>query len=112
MKRLRKLFRGVDPRLLIKYAAKIMPDPARRAFLRGALSLGALTMLTGCDSADSFSSEKVLRKISGFNDGAQALLFDPNQLAPTSPESAITKPFPYNGYYPVEDAPEIDGKDY
>ncbi len=112
MRRIRKLIPGVDPRLLIKDAGKIMPDPARRAFLRGAASLGALTMLTGCEVVGSFSAEKVLRKISEFNDGAQALLFDPNQLAPTYPESAITKPFPFNAYYPLEDAPEVDGKDF
>jgi DMSO/TMAO reductase YedYZ molybdopterin-dependent catalytic subunit len=112
MRRIRKLIPGVDPRLLIKDASKIMPDPARRAFLRGAASLGALTMLTGCEVVGSFSAEKVLRKISEFNDGAQALLFDPNQLAPTYPESAITKPFPFNAYYPLEDAPEVDGKDF
>lgn len=112
MKRLRRLIPGVDPKLLIKDAGKVMPDPARRAFLRGGLSLGALTMLTGCDIADSLSAEKVLRKMSEFNDGAQAWLFDPNQLAPTYPESAITRPFPFNAYYPLEDAPEVDGKDY
>ena len=112
MRRFRKTIPGVDPRLLIRDAGKIMPDPARRTFLRGAASLGALTMLTGCDIVDSFSAEKVLRKISEFNDGAQALLFDPNQLAPTYPESAITKPFPFNGYYPEEDAPEVDGRDF
>ena len=33
---------GVDPGLLIKDAAKLMPDTGRRAFLRGAASLGAL----------------------------------------------------------------------
>ena len=112
MRRFRKTIPGVDPRLLIRDAGKIMPDPARRTFLRGAASLGALTMLTGCDIVDSFSAEKVLRKISEFNDGAQALLFDPNELAPTYPESAITKPFPFNGYYPEEDAPEVDGRDF
>jgi DMSO/TMAO reductase YedYZ molybdopterin-dependent catalytic subunit len=89
-----------------------MPDPARRAFLRAATSLGALTLLTGCDVSDSFSAEKVLRRISEFNDGAQAWLFDPNRLAPTYPESAITKPFPFNAYYSLEDAPEVDGKDF
>jgi DMSO/TMAO reductase YedYZ molybdopterin-dependent catalytic subunit len=112
MKHLRKLIPGVDPRLLIKDAGKIVPDPARRAFLRGGLSLGALTMLTGCEIVDSFSAEKVLRKVSEFNDGVQGWLFDPNQLAPTYPASAITKPFPFNAYYPLEDAPEIDDKDY
>ena len=41
----------------------------------------------------------------------QALIFNPYALAPTFPESAITKPFPFNGYYDLEDAPEVDGKD-
>jgi DMSO/TMAO reductase YedYZ molybdopterin-dependent catalytic subunit len=89
-----------------------MPDPARRAFLRGAASLGALTFLTGCDIIDSDAAEGVLRKISKFNDRAQAWLFDPNKLAPTYPESAITRPFPFNGYYPESEAPEVDSKDY
>ena len=53
-----------------------------------------------------------MRKISEFNDGAQALLFNPNKLAPTYPESAITRPFPFNAYYPEDDAPEVDGKDF
>ena len=38
---------GVDSKLLIKDAGKLMPDPMRRNFLRGAASLGALTFLTG-----------------------------------------------------------------
>ena len=88
---------GVDKKLLIKDAAKLMPDPTRRWFLRGA-SLGALTLLTGCDIAGSDSAEGVLRKISAFNDRAQAWLFNPNTLAPEYPESAITRPFPFNGY--------------
>ena len=52
MPRIRKAIPGVDPKLLIKDAAKLMPDPARRLFLRGAASLGALTFLTGCDIID------------------------------------------------------------
>jgi DMSO/TMAO reductase YedYZ molybdopterin-dependent catalytic subunit len=109
MPRLRKKIPGVDPRLLIKDAAKLMPDPARRAFLRGAASLGALAVLGGCDIIDGEAAESVLRKISRFNDGAQALLFNPNRLAPTYPESAVTKPFPFNGYYSEDEAPEVDG---
>ena len=50
---MRKLIPGVDSQLLIKDAAKVMPDPMRRTFLRGAFSLGALTFLTGCDIIDS-----------------------------------------------------------
>jgi DMSO/TMAO reductase YedYZ molybdopterin-dependent catalytic subunit len=51
-------------------------------------------------------------KISYFNDRAQAWLFNPSRLAPTYPESAITRPFPFNAYYPVEEAPEVDGENY
>ena len=112
MSRLRKSIPGVDPRLLIKDAAKVMPDPTRRWFLRGAASLGALTMLTGCDIIDGDTAESVLRKVSAFNDGAQALLFNPNRLAPTFPESAVTKPFPFNAYYSEDEAPEVDGATY
>src|SRR5438045_4972756 len=103
---------GVDPELLIKDAAKLMPDPTRRLFLRGGASLGALAFLTGCDIIDESSAEDALMKVSYFNDRVQGWLFDPNKLAPTYPESAITRPFPFNAYYPVEDAPEVDGADY
>jgi DMSO/TMAO reductase YedYZ molybdopterin-dependent catalytic subunit len=103
---------GVDAKLLIKDAAKLLPDPTRRFFLRGAASLGAITFLTGCDVTDSLSAEKALEAMSRFNDKAQAWLFNPNKLAPTYPESAITRPFPFNGYYPEEDAPEVDAKDF
>src|SRR3974377_166502 len=103
---------GFDPKLLIKDAAKLIPNPARRAFLRGATSLGALTVLTGCDIVDGDSAAKALLTISLFNDRVQALIFRPNTLAPTYPESAITRPFPFNAYYPEEDAPEVDGVTY
>ena len=112
MPRIRKIIPGVDPKLLIKDAARLMPDPARRAFLRGGASLGALTFLTGCDIVDSDAAEGTLRKISQMNDRVQAWLFNPNTLAPEYPESAITRPFPFNGYYPESDAPEVDGRDY
>src|SRR5437868_598677 len=112
MPRLRKMIAGVDPRLLVKDAAKLMPDPTRRLFLRGGASLGALAFLTGCDIVDGVSAERALMHISYFNDRAQAWLFNPDRLAPTYPESAITRPFPFNAYYPVEDVPEVDKEDY
>ena len=84
----------------------------RRLFLRQGLSLGALTLLTGCDIVDGVAAEKALRAMSRFNDAAQALLFDPNRLAPTYPESAITKPFPFNAYYDEDEAPEVDAADF
>jgi DMSO/TMAO reductase YedYZ molybdopterin-dependent catalytic subunit len=112
MARIRKSIPGVDPKLLIKDAAKLMPAPTRRLFLRGGASLGALALLTGCDIIDGPTVERVLGKISRFNDRAQAWLFNPNTLAPTYPESAITRPFPFNAYYSEDEAPEVDAADY
>src|ERR1700681_762709 len=111
MGRLRKLLiPGVDKQLLVRDAVKAMPDLARRRFIAGGASFGALTLLTGCDVTDSFSADDLLARISKFNDAVQAAIFNPYALAPTFPESAITKPFPFNAYYEVDDAPEIDGK--
>ncbi|KMO27358.1 molybdopterin-dependent oxidoreductase [Methylobacterium aquaticum] len=81
----------------------------RRGFLRGGLSLGALTMLTGCDVSDSTSVGQALRAISAFNDGVQAALFDPNKLAPEYPASAVLKPPRFNAYYPIEEVKPVDG---
>src|SRR5919198_1622593 len=106
------LIPGVDKRLLIKDSIKTMPDVTRRRFITGGASLGALTLLTGCDVVDSWSAEEMLKRVSKFNDAVQAWMFNPNTLAPTFPESAITKPFPFNAYYDLDEAPEIDGKDW
>jgi hypothetical protein len=83
--------RRVDADLLIKDAAKLVPKASRRVFLRDVASLGALALLTGCDIVDGPSSEKALRVISQFNDWVQARLFNPNRLAETFPENAITR---------------------
>jgi DMSO/TMAO reductase YedYZ molybdopterin-dependent catalytic subunit len=109
---LREPLSRTDANLLVKEAARLAPDPTRRLLLRGGLSLGALTFLTGCDIADGVSAEKALRAMSRFNDRAQAWLFDPERLAPTYPESAITRPFPFNAYYAEDDAPEVDPEDF
>jgi DMSO/TMAO reductase YedYZ molybdopterin-dependent catalytic subunit len=106
------LIPGVDKKLLVKDAAKLMPDLSRRRFIAGGASLGALTFLTGCDVSDSFSADKLLAQISKFNDGVQAAIFNPNALAPTFSEKDITRPFPFNAYYDQDDAPEVDGKAY
>jgi DMSO/TMAO reductase YedYZ molybdopterin-dependent catalytic subunit len=110
--RRRRSIPGVDTSLLITDATKLMPDQTRRFFMRGAASLGALTLLTGCDINDSFSAEAVLRRISEFNDGVQAALFNRAVLAETFPESAVTEPFPFNAYYSEDEAPRVDGATY
>ena len=81
----------------------------RRLFLRGTLSLGALGLLTGCNLQDGDTIDRVLWAMSRFNDRVQAWMFDPNRLAPTYPASAITKPFPFNAFYPEDSVPDIDG---
>jgi len=48
------LIPGVDKNLLIKDATRLMPDLSRRRFIASGASLGALTLLTGCDVSDSF----------------------------------------------------------
>jgi DMSO/TMAO reductase YedYZ molybdopterin-dependent catalytic subunit len=108
----RKANPNVDAQLLITDAAKLLPDPSRRVFLRGGASLGALALLTGCDIVDGPGSERALRVISEFNDWVQARLFNPSRLAQTYPESAITRPFRFIGYYDEADAPDLDEDTY
>jgi DMSO/TMAO reductase YedYZ molybdopterin-dependent catalytic subunit len=110
--RKRKTVPGVDSKLLIKDAGKLLPAPSRRTFLRGVTSLGALTFLTGCDIVDSDSAERALLTVSKFNDRVQALMFQPHKLAPTYPESAVNKPFRFNAYYEEDEAPDVDGDTY
>ena len=112
MSRSRSSVPGIDAELLAKDTAKLLPEPTRRAFLRAGAGVGALAFLTGCDIIDGPSLENALRIVSRFNDRVQAWLFNPNRLAPTYPETAITRPFPFNAYYREEDAPDIDEEDY
>jgi DMSO/TMAO reductase YedYZ molybdopterin-dependent catalytic subunit len=112
VRRSKAIIPGVDAGLLVKDAARLLPNPARRLFLRNAASAGALAMLTGCNIVDGPSSEKALRVVSQFNDWVQARLFNPGRLAETYPESAITRPFPFNGFYPEEQAPDVDEDRY
>jgi len=91
---------------------KLIRSVERRLFLRQGLSLGALALLSGCDLTEDQTVQDVLTGMSEWNDRAQTWLFNPKKLAPEYPESAITKPFPFNAYYGVEDVPRVDGKDY
>ena len=95
----------------------IMPKPViagieRRLFLRQTLSLGALTLLTGCDISDNDAVQSVLGLMSRWNDRAQAFLFSDQRLAPTFAESEVVHDFRYNAFFPAADAPKLGAADY
>ncbi len=96
-----------DPGVLDDHKPELM-RLERRGLIRGGLSLGALTMLTGCDVGDSTSVGQALRAVSRFNDGVQAALFDPNKLAREYPASAVLKPPRFNAYYDIEKVRPVD----
>lgn len=84
----------------------------RRLFLKQGLSLGALALLSGCDVTDDDTVQRVLTGMSRWNDRVQSWLFDPDKLAPEFPESAITKPFPFNAYYDRDEIRTVDAASY
>jgi DMSO/TMAO reductase YedYZ molybdopterin-dependent catalytic subunit len=98
----------VDQHVLRENRA-VVEDINRRAVLRGALSLGALTLLSGCDVTEDDSVQKVLRAVSAWNDRVQAAIFRPEHLAPTFSPSQVVKPARFNAYYDIEDLKPVDG---
>jgi len=110
--RLRPTPPGLDGPAALQDARKLLgrrvEQPARRAFLQRTLTLGGLAMLSGCNISDNDSVEQALAAVSRFNDRVQGWIFDPGQLAPTYPESMITRPFPFNAYYGIRDVPVVD----
>jgi DMSO/TMAO reductase YedYZ molybdopterin-dependent catalytic subunit len=98
--------RTIDQSVLLENK-NLIEDIDRRKLLRGALSLGALTMLTGCDVTDRSAVQSVLRAVSSWNDRVQELLFRPNHLAPTFSEAQVVKPPRYNAYYEIEEVKPV-----
>jgi len=84
----------------------------RRLFMKRGLSLGALSLLSGCDLTGDDNVQKVLTSMSRWNDGVQSWLFDPKRLAPEFPAGMITSPFPFNAYYSEDEVRLVDGNDY
>lgn len=107
-----KLKQTLDEQAIVKAALQAMPQPSRRLFLQRGLSLGGLSLLTGCTLNDENSVERALMRVSTFNDKIQAWLFNPNKLAPTYPDSMITRPFPFNAFYDIADVPKINGDSF
>jgi DMSO/TMAO reductase YedYZ molybdopterin-dependent catalytic subunit len=98
----------IDQSVLTENRA-LLNDINRRNVLRGAISLGALTLLTGCDVTEEEPVQKVLRAVSSWNDRVQATLFRPHHLAPTFSPAQVVKPPRFNAHYGVEDVMPVDG---
>jgi DMSO/TMAO reductase YedYZ molybdopterin-dependent catalytic subunit len=103
-----RLRKSLDQCALTESRALIR-DIDRRKVLRGAIGLGAITMLTGCDISEEDSVQKALRAVSSWNDGVQAAIFRPNHLAPTFSAAQVVKPPRFNAYYDIEDVKPVDG---
>jgi DMSO/TMAO reductase YedYZ molybdopterin-dependent catalytic subunit len=97
---------------LKNHQGPLLASLERRLFLRRGLSLGALSLLAGCELTDDESVQKVLTAMSRWNDGVQAKIFSPQRLAPEFAESRITQPFPFNAFYGEDEAPLVDANDY
>ncbi len=108
---MQSLFRPAKPPIpvILDEHRPLIRSMERRGLIRGGLSLGALTMLTGCDVGDSTSIGKALRAVSSFNDRVQAAIFDPNKLAPEYPASMVQKPPRFNAYFDVDQLKPVDG---
>lgn len=100
---------GVDQTPLEEHKT-LVQDINRRNLLNGAVSLGALTMLTGCTVSDTSAVQTVLQAVSAFNDKVQQAMFRPGHLAPTYREDQVVKPPRFNAFYDIEDVKPVDGK--
>jgi DMSO/TMAO reductase YedYZ molybdopterin-dependent catalytic subunit len=101
-----------DSQSIVREAVGQLDSSTRRLLLKRGLSLGGLALLSGCALDDSETVVKALTQISFFNDRVQGALFNPNALAPTYPESMITRPFPFNAYYGIDEVRHVDGADF
>ena len=98
----------IDQRVLTQHRA-LVDDINRRGVLRGAISLGPLTLLTGCDVSEEAPVQKALRAVSAWNDRVQAAIFRPDHLAPTFSAAQVAKPPRFNAYYDIEDVKPVNG---
>ncbi|SAL70020.1 molybdopterin-dependent oxidoreductase [Caballeronia humi] len=112
MKPIKSTSTEIDRESLLIDVRHELEMPSRRLFGKHILTLGGLAMLSGCSLSDDKSVETFLTRISRINDHVQQWLFDPNRLAPTYTEAQITRPFPFNAFYDIDDVPEVNGRDF
>jgi len=101
---------------------KLIAQIDRRNVLRGSLTLGGLTLLSGCavsgdaqlrpctvsTVSENAKLQTVLRAVSDWNDRVQAFIFRPDHLAPTYSEAQVVRPPRFNAHYDVEDVKPVD----
>ncbi|MFT5535550.1 MAG: DMSO/TMAO reductase YedYZ molybdopterin-dependent catalytic subunit [Candidatus Paceibacteria bacterium] len=109
MSKIKSIVINTEGAAMLADAIRQVSAPSRRAFLQRSLSLGGLALLTGCSTSEASSIDTALAGMSRFNDKVQGLLFDPTKLAPTYPESMITRPFPFNAFYAEDEITQVDG---
>jgi DMSO/TMAO reductase YedYZ molybdopterin-dependent catalytic subunit len=102
----------LDRASILVDARRELAMPSRRLFTQRALTLGGLSLLTGCSLTDDASVNRFLMSVSRFNDRVQAWLFDPKRLAPTYTQAQLTRPFPFNAYYEIDDVPDVDASNF
>jgi DMSO/TMAO reductase YedYZ molybdopterin-dependent catalytic subunit len=100
--------RGIDQTPLADNRA-LVEAINRRKLLRGSLTLGALTMLTGCDVTNQRQVWGALTAISHFNDRVQAAIFSQDRLAPTYTEAEVIRPPRFNAFFDIEELKPVAG---
>ena len=74
---------GIDGDAVLREARtlieKKLDQPSRRLFMQRSLTLGGLSLLTGCSISDNAQVDAALTKISRFNDKVQGLIFSPTR---------------------------------
>ena len=98
-----------DGAAMLDDAIRRIAQPSRRDFLRRTVTLGGLALLSGCSVDTEEGIDNALAGVSRFNDRVQGWIFDPTRLAPTYPDSMITRPFPFNAYYGEDEVRAVDG---
>lgn len=101
-----------DREAILREAVDRLDAPLRRRFMQRGLTLGGLSLLSGCALDDNAQVQQALTAISRFNDRVQGAIFSGTTLAPTYPDSMITRPFPFNAYYGIDEVRHVDPATY